>query len=215
MKYVILLAAALAFTAPVFAQNASTNSGGQVVTVQPKIMVIPRVKENEDIRTVIDNNGDLRIAIAKVKEAFDKRGFTTIDFVTSLKAAKEAGIFTADNQSDIKSQLMMMAGPDIYVETDIIINKANDNANSVTIILGANETTTGMALSNKSGESGQFRTNDIGNLAGKAVDAISEDFLNILQAKFTQIANDGKSIKVDISFAQVSAHNGDEEFPSL
>ena len=38
----------------VFSQNAATNSGGQVQTVQPKIMVIPYTKEGEDIRTILE-----------------------------------------------------------------------------------------------------------------------------------------------------------------
>jgi hypothetical protein len=51
-----------------FCQNSATNSGGQVVTVQPKIMVIPYTKEGEDLRTVLENDENKRIAIAKIKE---------------------------------------------------------------------------------------------------------------------------------------------------
>src|SRR5574344_780485 len=93
-----------------YCQNTSTNSGGQIVTVQPKIMVIPYTKEGEDLRTVLENDENKRIAITKIKEGFDSRGFTTVDFVAKLKAAKDNNAFTSDNQTDIKSQIIQMSG---------------------------------------------------------------------------------------------------------
>ena len=63
--------------------EAQTNSP-QVQTVQPKIMVIPYVKEGEDLRTILENDVNKRIALTKIKEAFDSRGFTTVDFVAKL-----------------------------------------------------------------------------------------------------------------------------------
>ena len=50
------------------------------VTVQPKIMVIPYTKQGEDIRTILENDVNKRITLTKVKEAFDSRGYTTVDF---------------------------------------------------------------------------------------------------------------------------------------
>ena len=51
--------------------------------VQPKIMVIPFTKEGEDIRTILENDENKRIALTKIKEAFDERGISTIDFLQS------------------------------------------------------------------------------------------------------------------------------------
>ena len=87
----------------VFCQNSATNSGGQVVSVQPKIMVIPYTKEGEDLRIVLENDENKRIAIAKIKEAFDSRGFTTVDFSLGydyknfLIQAKVGNIFDVEN----------------------------------------------------------------------------------------------------------------------
>lgn len=55
-------------------------------------------------------------------------------------------------------------------------------------------------LSNKVGESGKFYTDDIGKLGAKAVGKVADDFLNTMQLKFTDIVNNGRSIKVDFSF---------------
>jgi hypothetical protein len=75
-----------------FAQSDSAKSKTGVV--QPKIMVIPYTKEGEDIRTLLENDENKRIALTKIKEGFDSRGFTTVDFTAKLKAAKENKIFT-------------------------------------------------------------------------------------------------------------------------
>lgn len=183
----------------VFSQNSATNNGGQVVTVQPKIMVIPYTKEGEDLRTVLENDPNKRIAITKIKEGFDSRGFTTVDFMAKLKAAKDNNVFTSDNQSDVKSQIVQMSGADVYVQAEVIIDNAS-SGNSVKLILTAYEASTGNSLSNKVGESGRFYTEDYNKLASKAVESCIEDFLNIMQTKFTDIVNNGKSVMVDISF---------------
>lgn len=197
----------------VLCQNAATNSGGQVTTVQPKIMVIPYTKEGEDLRNVLENDENKRIAIAKIKEAFDGRGFTTVDFVAKLKAAKDNNVFTSDNQTDIKSQIIQMSGADVYTQAEVIVEKGQ-SGNSVKLILTAFEASTGNSLSNKVGESGKFYTDDFNKLASKAVESCVEDFLNVMQAKFTDIVNNGKSVIIDISFDGVSQYNMSSEIGS-
>jgi hypothetical protein len=197
----------------ILAQNSATNSGGQVQTVQPKIMVIPYTKEGEDIRTILEADVNKRIAITKIKESFDSRGFTTVDFVAKLKAAKDNNAFTSDNQTDIKTQIIQMSGADIYVQAEINEQKGQ-SGNSVAIILTGYEASTGNSLSNKVGESGRFYTDDFGKLASKAVENIAEDFLNVMQIKFTDIVNNGKSVIVDISFYAGSQYNMSSEIGS-
>lgn len=196
-----------------FCQNSATNSGGQVVSVQPKIMVIPYIKEGEDLRTVLENDENKRIAIAKIKEGFDNRGFTTVDFVAKLKAAKDNNVFTSDNQTDIKSQIIQMSGADVYVQAEVIVEKGQ-SGNSVKLILTAYEASTGNSLSNKVGESGKFYTEDFNKLASKAVESCVEDFLNVMQTKFTDIVNNGKSVIIDISFSADSKYKMSSEIGS-
>jgi hypothetical protein len=200
-----------------FSQNAATNSGGQVTTVQPKIMVIPYTKEGEDLRIILESDENKRIAIAKIKEGFDSRGFTTVDFVAKLKAAKDNNVFTSENQSDIKSQIIQMSGADVYVQAEVIVEKGQ-SGNSVKLILTAYEASTGNSLSNKVGESGKFYTDDFNKLASKAVESCVEDFLNVMQNKFTDIVNNGKSVIIDISFSadsqtKMSSEIGTDKLP--
>lgn len=199
MKKAYLLWLVLSINLASIAQNETPNSGVQIQTVQPKIMVIPYVKEGEDLRTILENDVNKRIAITKIKEAFDNRGFTTVDFAAKLKATNTDAIFSTDNKSDLKSQIIQNSGADVYVEAEVDV-AFTASGNSVKIILSGYECSTGNSLSNKVGESGKFYTDDIGKLASKAVESCAEEFLNTMQNKFTDIVNNGKSIIVYFGF---------------
>ena len=172
-------------------------------TVQPKIMVIPYVKQSEDLRTVLENDVNKRIAITKIKEAFDNRGFTTVDFAAKLKATTTDAAMTSKNQTDLKTMIVQQSGADIYVEAEVDVLMSS-SGNSVKIIVTGYECSTGNSLANKVGESGKFYTDDIGKLASKSIETIAEDFLNTLQMKFTDIITNGKSILVIFGFADDS-----------
>lgn len=176
-----------------------------VTTVQPKIMVIPYTKEGEDIRTILEADVNKRIVLTKIREAFDSRGFTTVDFTAKLKAVSSDAVFTADNQTDLKSQIIQMSGADIYVEaeTDVLLSSTG---NSVKMLVTAYETSSGNSLANKVGESGKFYTDDIGKLASKAIESCVQDFLNVIQSKFTDIVDNGKSIIINFGFAESSSY---------
>ncbi len=180
----------------IFAQN--------VVTVQPKIMVIPFTKEGEDIRTVVEEDVNKRIVLTKIQEAFDSRGFNTVDFLAKVKAISNNAAFTQNNQSDLKSTIIESSSADIYVEAEIDIRNATDG-NSVKIIVRGYDTATGNVLANKVGESGIYYTDDYGKLASKAIGTIADDFLNVLQTKFNDICKNGRSVMVNIGFDTTSS----------
>ncbi|WP_293298399.1 DUF6175 family protein [Pedobacter sp. UBA4863] len=178
----------------------------QLPILLPKIMVIPFTKDGEDLRTILDKDINSRIAITKIKEGFDSRGYTTVDFVGKLKTAKDNQIFTSDNQSDIKSKIIEMAGCDIYVVAEVDTKKDNTGS-SASVIISSYETSTGNSLSNKVGNSGKFETDDIGRLVSKAVDKSMEEFIAMMNLKFAEINKNGRSVLVDISFSENSSYN--------
>ena len=177
----------------------SHSSWGQTATVQPKIMVIPYAKQDEDITTIIENDVNKRIVLAKIREAFDSRGFTTIDFAAKLKSVSRTSGLTQGTQTDLKTMIIEQSGADIYVEAEMDI-LLSPSGNSVKTILTAYDISTGGSLANKVGESGKFYTDDIGKLATKAVEKVVDDFLSTIQNKFTDIINNGRSIMVDFTF---------------
>lgn len=206
MKKMLLLCAMMANCILTIAQT----------TTQPKIMVIPYTKEGEDIRTILEADENKRIVLTKIKEAFDERGVSTVDFVAKLKAIESGNTFNIDNQSDIKSQIIDMAGADIYVEAEITCLQSNVASQEkpesrVKIIITAYESATGASLANKVGESGTFYTNDIAKLGMKAISTCADDFLRVMQEKFTSIAENGRSAMIQISLAETSNYTLESE----
>lgn len=188
----------------------ATAYGQTAATVQPKIMVIPFTKEGEDIREVLENDVNKRIVLTKIKEAFDSRGFTTVDFFGKMKAVSRGNGLAMDNQTDLKTMIIQQSGADIYVDAEIDV-LLSGNGNSVKVIMTAYDISTGNSLANKVGESGKFYTDDIGRLASKAIDTQADDFLNVMQTKFNDIVENGRSINVTIGFAPSSAYSMSSE----
>ena len=179
-------------------------------------MVIPYTKQGEDIRTILEADQNKRVVLTKIKEAFDERGFSTIDFIAKLKAIESGNTFNSNNQEDIKSQIIDMSGADIYVEAEIVCLQnevpGNNNMESrVSIIITAYDAATGTSLSNKIGESGAFYTNDIAKLGVKAISSCADDFLRIMQEKVTSIAESGKSAMIQIGISENSLVNLESE----
>lgn len=171
--------------------------------VQPKIMVIPYTKEGEDIRTVIQDDQDKRVILTKIKEAFDKRGVTTVDFLAKLKSIESGNIMHSENKQDVKTEIIDMSGADIYVEAEMAVLRGSSNGQSssrVKIIITAYDASTGSSLANTIGESGTFYTDDIAKLGMKAIENCADNFLNMVQEKFTTIAEEGKSVMLQIGF---------------
>lgn len=178
-------------------------SSQPTVTVQPKIMVLPYIKQGEDYRTVLEGDANKRIVLTKIKEAFDNEGFTTVDLVAKLKSLSQSSAFQADNVNDLKKMVVEQSGADIYVEAEIVCDFAS-SGNSVKIVLTAYEVSSGNSLSNKIGYSGQFYSDDVGALGAKAVSKVSKEFLATMQMKFDEIVADGRSIVVNFGFVDGS-----------
>lgn len=182
--------------------------------VQPKIMVIPYTKEGEDIRTILEGDENKRIVLTKIKEAFDERGVSTIDFIAKLKAMESGNVFNIDNKQDAKSLIIDMSGADIYVESEIVCLQNNIGGNTesrVKIVITAYEAATGASLANKVGESGAFYTLDIGKLGIKAISSCADDFLRVMQTKFSDIAENGRSLMLQIGFDENSSYTMESE----
>ena len=169
-------------------------------------MVIPFTKDGEDLRTILDDDINTRIAIAKVKEGFDSRGFTTVDFVGKLKSAKDNQVFTMDNQTDIKAKILELSGSDVYIVAETS-TKSDASGSIATVIINGYETATGNSVANKVSNSGKFQTNDIEKLVSKAVEKSMDEFTFMVSDKFNQITKNGRSVLVDFGFSENAVIN--------
>ncbi|MBP5629253.1 MAG: hypothetical protein J6X27_05355 [Bacteroidaceae bacterium] len=164
---------------------------------KPKMMVIPFTKEGEDIRTVLEDDINKRVVLTKIKEAFDKRGYTTVDFFGRVKGLSVTQGLGMNQQQDYKTLIIQGSGADVYIEAEIYVQDS-PTGNGVKVILTAYEISSGNSLANAVGESGKFYTDDYGKLAIKAVETSVDDFLGTLQSKFYDIMDNGASINITI-----------------
>ena len=124
-------------------------------TARPKIMVIPYTTKGEDIRTILENDVNKRIALTKIKEAFDQRGYTTVDFFAKIKALSNATALGYSQQTDFKTMVIQQSGADVYVEAEIDLLESS-SGNAIKVILSAYEIFTANSLANAVCESGKF-----------------------------------------------------------
>lgn len=191
----------VATSASLAQRPAETARGGVSKTVQPKIMVIPFTKEGEDIRTVLESDFNKRIAISKVKEGFDKRGFSTVEFRQVLSSMANDQVIQAASQSDIKSRVIEQSRCDIYVEVEVhaISQGGQDRVSMITnAFLAAN----GASLANKNTMTDPYHGVPIEMIVDKATGAKLDDFLATMQEKFNGYIDDGVPIRMEVSIAQ-------------
>lgn len=182
--------------------------------VQPTIMVVPFTKEGEDIRTVLEADANKRAVLTSIKEEFDNRGFTTIDFIGKFKAMSNLSAANETNQTDLMSEIINNSSADIYITAEIMLNRRSDGALSTNIILNAYDTGTGQSLANKQASAGPFRTTDVAKLADVAIKKDMDLFLNNMQGKFNDIVANGKSIVINIGVDEGSSMTLSDEVGS-
>lgn len=194
------------------------HSQQEVAQIQPTIMVIPFAKENEDLRTMLDSSVTTRVAIIKTQEAFDNRGFTTIDFRAKLKASKTDRVFEGLNQIDLKARLIEGSGADIYVEVEAAKQKGS-SGNSVRLNLIGYDAFTGRLLGSKTISSPSVYTDKFDKLVEAALRKTEkgstilmlEEFLNVMQEKFDDIVENGRAIKIIFGLDPGVAYNFNSE----
>lgn len=175
--------------------------GGVANQVQPKIMVIPFTKQGEDLRTVIEADINRRIAITKAKEAFDNRGFTTVDFLQVIKSLSKDDAIQNGAKSDLKSAVIQQSRADIYVEIELATS-GGPQALVATLVatsyLAANQT----SLANKSATVGPIHDAQLENVVQKAVTVAFDGLLPTMQEKFNGFVAQGVPVRVEFSVAQ-------------
>ena len=186
---------------------------GDSIPAQPTLMPIPFTPQGKSSRAAFEENELMRIAITKVKEAFDNRGVNTIDFRAKLKQINNNELLESDQMMDMKDELIRMSGADIYIEVEANPNYANDG-NSVTVIMSAYDAYSGESLANKVSTSPKFYTTSFEKLVEKAVEEKIEDFLNTLNNKFSDIRENGRSITLTVGVKTGSKFDMDTELAS-
>jgi hypothetical protein len=96
------------------------------------------------------------------------------------------------------------SGADIFVEAEYVPTFSS-SGNSVKIIMKAVDVSTGSALASKDAYFGPKYTEDMGLLAGIAMERVADEFLSTIQMKFNDIVQNGRSINIDFKIGATSS----------
>jgi hypothetical protein len=206
MKNTLLIAVVILMTMRVAsAQMAATAApGGEVAQNLPYIMVIPRIQKGEDIRTLLDQNQNLRIAVTKLETFFHERGYPPSNFVAKLQAIKTNQTFVGDNQSDLKTKILEADNPDVYVQIDAVVIPC-EGASIAHLNVEAYYTATGASLGSMTMESPCNRA-DYGQLVQRAINDNGDNFLNMIQRSLAVMEQNGVPVYVEIGLAAGSTY---------
>lgn len=174
------------------------------------VMVMPFTPDGKSPRSVWDENENDRIAVAKVKEFFQGRGFQTVDFLTKLKSAEASGALTLENTSDHKTAFMSTCGAEIIVEVDMTWTD-KPGAYHATVILKASEASTAEDMGSTTEISNMNVSDDKSIHAMTAVENQADKFLDQMQRNFQKLNEIGKPVNLVITFSSASAWNMDSE----
>jgi hypothetical protein len=177
---------------------------------QPTIMVIPFTRQGVDLRNELENNELVRIAITKVKEAFDQRGVNTIDLRAKLKQTANTSAIQSEQKTSIKDEVINNSGADVYIEVEANPNYTN-SGNSITLILTAYDAFSGESYANKVANSAKFYTTNFEKLVEKAAETEVPNLLNTIQEKFNDIIQNGRTITIKIGIDESSKLKMDTE----
>jgi len=171
--------------------------------VQPTVMIIPFVKEGKDLRSVMesDSSQHIRVAMTKVKNAFDTAQIKTIDLKSMIQRIDNDRILTHNSRNDLKSSVIQYSGIDIFVEVEAQVVETS-RGNSVTVILNAYDAFSGNALANGFGHSPKFYTQNFEKLSEKALDTFLENFIISTKTALEDLEKNGRSISLNIGIEE-------------
>lgn len=171
----------------------------------PTITVVPYKLDDETYKEVLQTDIDLRMAIAKVQEGFNKLGATTVDFEGRLEAMWRSREFNANAVQSEEKKLLDNSGADVYVVVDFLKDISASEGSRVSLNMKAYMTSSGENLSSSVGWTNRFHTQNIDELCVYAVEGQLKGFLDDLAVNFARRIGEGNSVVLRITRLPESA----------
>ncbi len=173
----------------------------------PSITVVPYKTEDETYQSILQNDFDRRIAVARVQDGFNQLGATTIDFEARMEAMWRSQDFNAGVAESDERQLLQSTGADVYVTVDIKKDISQSEGSRVSLIMKAYETASGNILASRQDWTNRFYTSDLDQLCMYAVDSQLKGFLDDVALNFARTIKEGTSVVLRISQGAGSTTN--------
>lgn len=173
----------------------------------PTIMVVPYCKSGENFRDKMENNPDMKIAVAKVTEGFIEKGVTTRNVEQSIRDA--AAYRAVKGGLSLNDEIINNSAAEVMVYVDISKDVSPEGL-KISLILNAVEVSTKGDLASKTEISG--RKNATSGVICKAlVDFLIDDFLKQISTNMANKVSKGNSISVNFAIDPGSSVTMDSE----
>ena len=173
---------------------------------KPTIIVVPYKKEGESFQSILENDYDLRVAVAAVQKGFEDCDIKTRDLQGTIDAMKRRMQYE-DNAGAADSndkQLLLSSGADVYVTVDMKKDVTEQDAR-VSLIMKAYETASGTIWASEDGWTNRFRTRATDVLCSHAVKDNLPKFLEQIVKNYSQPAR--VVLQISISGSSISSLN--------
>ncbi len=172
---------------------------------QPSVMVLPHLKSGmqpEEVRKELESDPMMEQCISYIKALFTDRGFTLIDFASSLSNLKtdqlQSEIIGAE--TDVMKQMIEASNADIAVRVTPRVITDDAGLSEVLLMVDVQEARLSNSIVNANATSGKFKTNDSRALAERALDDLANNFIYQVEEGFGKMVREGRAMKVKIEF---------------
>lgn len=203
---------------------------------KPTLMVVPsdvwctqngyvQVLDNQDLKQVVpdyeqalQNDMDLKLAIAKINDLMAERGFPLKDLEQQIKIIRqqtaEQNLMTSKNGNEMAEsqmdRLLRTAKADIIIDLTWNV-KEQGPKRTLTFIMEGKDAYTGKSIGGANGASQPSFSADVAVLLEEAVVSQIDNFNDRLQRYFDDLFTNGREIAVDIRIFQDNAAGIDLE----
>lgn len=183
------------------------------------IMIIPYLEDNEKISTKLQQDPDLRLAIANLQDAYISNGLRIIDFGARYQKYEQDRVMK-DPTSDTKALFVEYASPDIFVELEINHIDCGNKTHKARVRLKTYLTATGELMADRVSDSNCFvKEADYLSLIKQATNKFIEQYITTVQGALTNMVEAGQPLQLHFTIADDAIFDFDSvvksELPAL
>ncbi|HOY04572.1 MAG TPA: DUF6175 family protein [Saprospiraceae bacterium] len=173
------------------------------------MMVVPFTSDDQKISEVLKDD-TWRNLIRELQGILNENGYTMTDFLAIHKKYLQHTVMGDAAPSDLKSDFLRFADPDIYIEVDMkIMPGGSPGTHRAVLTLNAYLTATGLTLSTMVCNGNYFQSNDALALARSAMRMCFDQFNGTFHQKLSEMDSQGIPLEVQIQISDAVAYDFD------
>lgn len=173
------------------------------------IMIIPHLEDNEKISTKLQQDPNLRLAIANIQDTYLSNGLRIIDFGARYQKYEQDRIMK-DPTNDMKALFVEYASPDIFVELEINHIDCGNNTHKARVRLKTYLTATSELMADRVSDSNCFvKEADYLSLIKQATNKFIAQYITTVQGALINLVEAGQPLQLHITISDDAKYDFD------